>query len=47
MKIVILNLLFGTILILVRFEVPERKQLSQRLDALRHWPSYRNLRSRP
>jgi hypothetical protein len=42
MKILILNLLFGTIMIVVRFEAPDRHQLSHRLNALRHWPSHRN-----
>ncbi len=42
MKIVILNLLFGTIILMVQFDARERNRLSRRLAALRSWPSVRN-----
>lgn len=45
MKIVIFHLFVGSLLLIVRFDPPERHQLSRRLRALRFWPSYKNYQS--
>jgi hypothetical protein len=42
MKIVILNLVFGTIVLMARIDDLGPGQLSRRLAALRSWPFHRN-----
>jgi hypothetical protein len=46
MKILILNLVIGSILLAVRMDSPERDYLSQRLHSLRSWPLQRNRQPR-
>lgn len=42
MKILILKLLYGNLIFIVQDDTCERASLSERLIALRFWPSYRN-----